>query len=227
MLPHKLDPDEKITDVIDALRERYGFPQQDDREPLEVLIRGVLSQNTSDINSGRAYERLTSRFESWEAVRRAEAEEVESAIEVGGLAAQKTATIQAILQWLHEKGSYSLDHLKELSALEAEKRLKSIKGIGVKTARLVLLFAFGMPVFVVDTHVLRVSRRLGLVGRNCGRVKAHTLLDDLVPDDRKYPAHINMIRHGRELCHPSNPECEGCPVERWCVYAHDETWAAG
>lgn len=216
--PHRLSPERKLPGVLDALREEYGVPERPRREPLEVLIRGVLSQNTSDLNSGRAYRQLRGRFPSWPELAGANPEEIADAIRQGGLARQKAATIGSIMDWLGKRGEYSLDFLAQLDTPEAEKRLKEIKGVGVKTARLVLLFGLRRPTFVVDTHVLRVSRRLGLVPDNCGRVRAHRLLDELIPDRRKYPAHLNMIEHGRTLCRAQGPLCEGCPVRPWCLY---------
>jgi endonuclease-3 len=223
MPPHTLDPADKIVPVLDALREYYGKVKQPDRDPLQVLVRGVLSQNTSDVNSARAYDNLMETFGSWEKIARADASEVQKAIQSGGLAERKARTILAALRWLGEEdGTYSLDFLGNNPPEEGEKLLRQIKGVGVKTARLVLLFGFEMPTFVVDTHVLRVSQRLRLVPENCGREKAHRLLSDLVPPKRTYCAHMNMIEHGRTLCRPSSPDCDGCPVRQWCVYVRVE-----
>ncbi len=216
--PHCLNPERKVPLVLDALESGYGRPRRPRRDPLTVFVRGVLSQNTSDTNSGRAYEALMERFGSWEAISRAAEAGIGQAIESGGLAAQKAATIRRILTSLRERGGFSLDYLKALPAEQAERELTAIKGVGVKTARLVLLFGFGVPVFVVDTHVLRVSRRLGLIPPNCTRQKAHVLLDGIVPDRRKYSAHMNIIRHGRETCHARRPACDGCPIRRWCCF---------
>lgn len=216
--PQTLPPDEKIIPVLDALREEYGIPHQPDRDPVAVLIRGILSQNTSDTNSGRAYDNLRAKFPTWEEVARADREAIKQAIKSGGLADRKARTIQSALQWLGERDDYSLDFIPSMKPEEAEKALREIKGIGVKTARLILLFGFEMSTFVVDTHVLRVSQRLRLVPSNCGREKAHDLLSSTVPADRTYPAHMNMIEHGRTLCHPRNPQCDACPLLKWCVY---------
>ena len=183
-----------------------------------MLIRGVLSQNTSDVNSGRAYDSLREKFATWEDLAGAAPKDIAGAIRSGGLADQKAATIKCILDWLSSRDGYSLDFLRQLDSEEVEARLTAIKGVGVKTARLVLLFGFGRPVFVVDTHVLRVSKRLGLIPARCTREKAHVLLDDLVPDERKYSGHLNMIEHGRRTCLARSPDCPGCPVRRWCLY---------
>jgi endonuclease-3 len=122
------------------------------------------------------------------------------------------------MRWLSQEDGLSLDFLRDAPNEEIERRLTAIKGVGIKTARLVLLFGFGRPVFVVDTHVHRVSRRLGLMPPRCGREKAHVLLDALVPDRQKYSGHLNMIQHGRQTCRARSPLCPQCPVERWCLY---------
>jgi endonuclease-3 len=216
---YRLSPGRKIVPVLDVLRKAYGSEKWRPRgEPLAVLVRGVLSQNTSDVNSGRAFDSLMQRFGDWEAVAGARARSIAAAIRSGGLADQKAATIKAIMRWLGEGGGYSLDFLAGLETDEAERLLTGIKGVGIKTARLTLLFGLGRPIFVVDTHVLRVSRRLGLVPPKCTREKAHVLLDDLIPDRRKYEGHLNMIAHGRRTCIARSPRCDGCPVAGWCLH---------
>lgn len=216
---HALSPEQKIGPVLRALEDRYG-PKEWRRaeDPLAVLIRGVLSQNTSDINSGRAYESLMEEFGGWENLAAARASQIARAIRGGGLAEQKAATIKSIMRWLEGTGGYSLDHLRGLDSKEVQAQLTAIKGVGVKTARLVLLFGFGRPVFVVDTHVLRVSKRLGLIPPNCSRQKAHLLLDELLPDDLKYSGHLNLIEHGRRTCTARSPKCSVCKVQKWCLY---------
>jgi endonuclease-3 len=216
-----LSPERKIGPVLSALDERYGPKVRRGGDPLAVLIRGILSQNTSDVNSGRAYESLMAGFGDWEAVAGASRRSIARAIQSGGLADQKARTIQSVMQWLSRRDGYSLDFLGELDSAEVEQRLTAIKGVGIKTARLVLLFGFGCPVFVVDTHVLRVSRRIGLIPPRCTRRKAHVLLDELVPDERKYSAHMNMIEHGRSTCGARSPDCPACPVSKWCLYVRD------
>ncbi len=217
--PHKMKPVEKIGPVLRALDDFYGRKVQErDRDPLDVLIRGVLSQNTSDVNSGRAWESLMAEFGDWPAMAAARTQRIADAIRSGGLADQKAATIQAVLRRLGERGEYSLDFLQGMDSEEAEAFLTSIKGVGVKTARLVLLFGLERPSFVVDTHVHRVSRRLGLIPARADRHKAHVILDELVPDRDKYSGHMNMIQHGRRTCRARSPLCEGCPVRRWCLH---------
>lgn len=222
--PHiNLSPGDKLVPVLGALADAYGVPEAPERNPLEVLVRGILSQNTSDINSDRAYSSLREQFPTWHDVAEAREEDVRESIRSGGLAEQKAKTIKAVMERFCRDGRASLDELADMTPADAQKELKSLKGIGTKTASLVLLFGFRWPVFVVDTHVHRVSRRLRLVPHNATRGKAHSLLDDLIPDPRKYEAHINFIRHGRECCRARNPLCDSCVVARWCVYAHELT----
>jgi endonuclease-3 len=215
---YELPPEKKIRPVLRKLAARYGSRRPPAREPLAVLIRGVLSQNTSDVNSGRAYESLIDSFGDWQGVAAASPEHVARAIRSGGLAEQKARTICAVMRWLRGEDGYSLDFLHLLADDEVEKRLLAIKGVGIKTARLVLLFGFGRPVFVVDTHVHRVSLRLGLIPAGCSRQKAHLLLNGLVPDDRKCVGHLDMIQHGRQTCKARSPLCPACPVAVWCLF---------
>ena len=220
---HKLSPRTKAVAALGALAERYGEKERGaPSDPLTVLVHGVLSQNTTDVNSGRAYRSLMDRFGDWDSLAGATPRQIARAIKSGGLADQKAATIKAILDWLGKQDGYTLDFLRSLDSPEVERRLTAIKGVGVKTARLVLLFGFGRPVFVVDTHVLRVSKRLGLIPPTCGREQAHVLLDDLVPDSQKYSGHVNMIEHGRRTCHARSPACDGCPTRQWCLHVRDQ-----
>jgi len=215
---HKLSSQKKVLPVLDALRDRYGDKARPPRDPLDVLVRGVLSQNTNDTNSGRAFDALMAECGDWAGVAAASQRRIARAIAVGGLADQKASTIHSIMGWLGERGAYSLDFLDELPTDEAERALIRIKGVGIKTARLTLLFGLGRPVFVVDTHVHRVSRRLGLIPAKCGREKAHVLLDAIIPDERKYSGHMNLIEHGRRTCRARSPLCDGCCVRRWCLH---------
>jgi len=219
----QLEPQRKVTAVLDALKGTYGRQRRGRRDPLEVLVRGILSQNTSDVNSARAYQALRKRFATWQQVANAMPADIALTIKCGGLANQKAEAIRCALVKLSENGNPSVNRLMHMDSPAAERELTAIKGVGIKTARLVLLFGFGRPVFVVDTHVHRVARRAGLVPPQTGREKAHMLLDELIPDNRKYEAHINLIRHGRQCCRARKPLCGECCIRKWCAFAHGKS----
>lgn len=217
-------PGERIRRVAKLLGEMYGAPCPRREDPLDALVATVLSQNTSDINSARAFRRLKERFPSWDDVRTADAAQVADAIKAGGLASVKAARIQRILERLHrERGSASLEFLAGLGAAAARGYLMSFDGVGPKTAACTLLFGCGMPVFPVDTHVLRVARRLGLVPERCGADGAHAVLGSLVPSELVYPLHVNMIAHGRRRCRPQKPRCNGCLLSGECLFMKENS----
>ncbi len=193
------------------LRESNG-------DPLETLILTILSQATNDKNSGRAFRELKARFPAWEMVMNASEGEIEDAIREGGLAKQKAARIKAILQRVHrEWGCVSLDHLREWDTGRVMDYLSSFEGVGPKTAACVLLFALGRPAFPVDTHILRVSRRLGLVREKDSAEKAQELLQEKIPPEMTMDLHLGLIEHGRRTCRPGNPRCSTCSLRRFCA----------
>lgn len=212
------DARERARRIAALLEEMYGVPPVRREEPLDALISTILSQNTSDVNSGRAFRSLKERFASWDDVRTADVREVADAIRSGGLADIKAARIQRILNRLHrERGYASLDFLAHLDARAAREYLMSLDGVGPKTAACTLLFGCGMPVFPVDTHVLRVARRLGLISGRCGADAAHEAMASVVPPDLVYSLHVNMIAHGRRRCKPQKPRCDGCLLAAECT----------
>jgi endonuclease-3 len=210
----------KTDSVRQRLLEAYGEPQR--REvlpPLDQLIGTILSQNTSDVNSGRAFERLRQRFPSWNQVRDAPVEEVVDAIRSAGLANQKGPRIQKALRRItEERGELSLDFLSDLPLEDARSWLLSFHGVGPKTAAIVLLFSLGRPAFPVDTHVHRVSQRLGLIGERTSAEKAHQLLEAQLSPQWFYAFHLNVVHHGRRVCHARAPECERCVLSDLCNY---------
>lgn len=218
----------KAQAVHQRLMEVYGQPQwRSHLDPISQVTSTIISQNTSDVNRDRAFERLRARFASWEVVRDAPVEAIEEAIRPAGLAQQKAPRIKGALQFItQERGELSLDFLKDLTVDEAKAWLTQIKGIGPKTAAIILLFSLGMPAFPVDTHVHRVTQRLGLIGPKVSAEKAHVILEDLLPPDIYYPFHLNVIRHGREICHARNPRCEICPLQALCDYYQEMTGTA-
>ena len=205
------------------LKEEHGDRKWHPRlEPVGELISTILSQNTNDMNRDRAYSQLRKRFPTWEAVRDAATAEVQKAIRPAGLANSKGLAIQRALRHIsEERDEISLDFLAEMPLDEARKWLTSLNGVGPKTAAIVLLFSFNRPVFPVDTHVHRLSRRLGLIGPKVSREKAHDLLEALLPPETYYAFHLNLITHGRRVCHARRPRCEGCPLLSLCDYGQE------
>ncbi|MCR4401860.1 MAG: endonuclease III [Firmicutes bacterium] len=211
------DLDSRVRRIAALLEEAYGGPRPRREDPLDTLLATVLSQNTSDVNSERAFRRLKERFPSWECVRKADVDEVAEAIREGGLARVKAARIKRILERLHrERGRLSLDFLAGLGVEAAREYLLSFEGVGPKTCACTLLFGCGLPVFPVDTHVLRVAKRLGLVHARCGAESAHEVLGARIPPELVYSMHVNMISHGRRRCRPQRPKCDGCPLAPEC-----------
>ena len=208
----------KVAAVCRRLERHYGPVEPPEQGPvLDELILTILSQNTSDTNSGAAFDELQRRFASWDAVRRAPAARIARAIRQAGLSQQKAPRIKAILQQIHdERGELSLDFLGSMPTPEAVDYLRRFPGVGPKTVACVLLFACRMPVLPVDTHVHRASRRLGLIGPRTDAVKAHEELAQLVPPRLVLDFHIQLIRHGRTLCVARDPKCEDCPLLDLC-----------
>jgi endonuclease-3 len=190
---------------------------------IDELILTILSQNTSDINSGRAYDALKEKYPAWADVASADVRGIASAIRPGGLAPQKAPRIKAILKEIFaERGKYDIEHVRKMSLGEGIEYLTSFKGVGVKTASCVLLFSAGIPAFPVDTHILRVSKRLGIVGVKDNADKASGVyLRHTRPEDR-FKFHIDIIHFGREICHPRNPECPICRLSNHCLYFNNK-----
>jgi endonuclease III len=206
--------------VAELLVDLYGYPTwRPHLPPVDELVSTILSQNTNDLNRDRAFAALTARFATWEAVRDASEADVVEAVRSAGLANQKGPRIQAALRSLTEQyGAITLDFLADMDVEAAKAWLVSLDGIGPKTAAIILLFAFGKPAFPVDTHVHRVSQRLGLIDPKTTAERAHAELEAIIPRDEYYPAHLNIIRHGRQICHARRPDCEQCPLTAYCAY---------
>lgn len=202
--------------IRDRLRSLYGRPtQRPHREPVEELVRTILSQNTNDANRDAAYGRLRERLPTWEAVRAAPLEEVEDAIRPGGLAPQKAPRIQEALRELDD--NLDLAWLETAPREEAISFLTSLPGVGRKTAACVLIFSYGRPEIPVDTHVHRVGGRLGLFPPRASFERAHDEMRAITDPTDAYELHINLIRHGRSVCRPQ-PRCEECALRRMCPY---------
>lgn len=210
----------KYAAVFAILNEAYGRPVWHSHgPPLNQLVGTILSQATADINTERAYDALITRFADWESVMDAPPEEVIDAIRPAGLSNIKGPRIQAALRHIQrERGELSLDFLADLPMAEAMAWLTIIDGVGPKTASIVLLFSLGHPAFPVDTHVHRVTGRLGLIPEHMNANQAHEFLAALGAPETYYPIHINLIRHGREICRARRPQCHICPLQDWCDY---------
>ncbi len=209
--------------VYAGLVEAYGEPRWQAHLPaVDELIATILSQATSDTNRDRGFTELKRRFPDWDAVMKAPISAVRAAIFSAGLANQKAPRIQAALQTIHrERGVIELEFLRDWPVEVARAWLMQIKGVGMKTASIVLLFSFGRPVFPVDTHVHRILRRLGLIGPGVSPEQAHREIEALAPPAHFYPLHLNLIRHGRSTCLARRPRCDACPLRPDCTYYAD------
>ena len=211
---------ERALAIHRKLLEFYGPPTWRSPLPaLDELVSTVLSQNTNDANRDRAFEALRRRFPTWEQVRDAEEAEVVAAIRPAGLANQKGPRIQQLLRSIsQERGSLDLSFLEKLTTQEARDWLMRFKGVGPKTAAIVLQFSLEKPAFPVDTHIYRVSGRLGLRPAKMSVEQAHEHLAALLPPETYYAAHLNIIRLGREVCQARRPNCPACPLQAMCDY---------
>lgn len=211
--------------VLRLLRKEYGPRKwQPGRDPLSTLIATVLSQNTSDVNSHRAFDALVNRFGTWESVAGVDVSQIADAIKAGGLANIKAERIKLILRRIQdEQGSLDLSFLNDLSLPEAKAWLQRLPGVGPKTAGCVLLFSLGRPAMPVDTHVHRVAKRLGLIGAGVSAEQAHEILESLVRTADVYEIHILMVEHGRRTCKAQRPRCAVCVLREICPSAESFT----
>jgi len=217
-----MEAHEKLAEVAARLRDRFGpIQRRPGGDLLSILIGTILSQNTSDLNRDRAYSELRRRFPSWEEVLAAPVEDLEAAIRGAGLHRQRARRIKEVLtRLMEERGELSLEFLRDLPDGEAERWLLSLPGVGKKTAYIVLLFGLGRPFFPVDTHIARVTRRLGLVEP---KQEPHAALAPLVPEGKELELHLHLIRLGREICRARRPRCRDCPLSDLCQYARSES----
>jgi endonuclease-3 len=216
----------RIAEIIARLDAAYGVPEwRPHGDAISELVLTILSQNTADSNSGRAFARLLESFPGWDAVADAPLPELIAAIQPGGLAPTKAPRIQAALRGIRERaGGFDVGFLRDLPIEEAREWLRSIHGVGPKTVACVLMFALGRPAMPVDTHVFRVAMRLGLIPTRAGKAamtpeKAHLLLEAAVPPEDSYAFHIALIKHGRRVCGAQRPDCPACVLRDICPSA--------
>lgn len=214
------DLKERAVKIHEKLLQAFGEPVW--RNPLpaiDELISTILSQNTNDINRDRAFHALRAKFPTWEGVRDASSGDVIAAIRPAGLANQKGPRIQKVLRAItEERGSLDLGFLADLSTAQARAWLTRFNGVGPKTAAIVLCFSLNKPAFPVDTHIYRVSGRIGLRPEKMTVEQAHPHLEALFPPQTYYAAHLNIIRLGREVCSARKPNCPKCPIIKSCDY---------
>jgi len=214
-----IEADAEMRKLHAELVEIHGKPERSDRnDSMRQLLTTILSQNVADTQTARASKDLFAAYPDYRAMEEADTEELADVIQTVGLKNQKAERIQRTLGTVREEtgGEYSLAFLDDMGMEEAQAWLENIKGIGPKTASVVLNFGFEKPSFPVDTHVERLSKRFGLVDENVANEKAHRLLNERVPDDLKYPLHVLLIRHGREYCTARDPDCENPVCKKFC-----------
>ena len=211
---------QRLIQVRDILRNTFGTPTWHLELPaVDELVCTILSQNTNDINRDKAFHALKARYPSWEAVRDADPGELEYVIRIAGLANQKGPNIQAALRDITaERGEIDLDWLRGTDAETARKWLVGLRGVGPKTAAIVMVFALGMPAFPVDTHVYRVTGRIGLRPAELDITKTHAYMEQIADPADYGTLHLNLIDLGREICQARKPKCPICPIRHLCQY---------
>lgn len=214
------DHSKKALKVHKKLIEAFGEPTwRNPLPPVDELVSTILSQNTNDVNRDRAFDSLRAKFPTWEEVRDANTDEVIEAVRVAGLANQKGPRLQQVLRDItEERGSLDLSFLEDMPIEEARNWLTKFNGVGPKTAAIVLCFSLNRPAFPVDTHVYRVTGRVGLRPEKISVEQAHPYLESVFPPETYYAAHLNIIRLGREVCNARKPKCPECPVRALCDF---------
>jgi len=224
--PHDLSPTDlraHVGRITRRLERAFGVPRRSvRRNPLDVLIETILSQNTNDRNRDQAYQTLKKRFPRWDDVLCSKEREVVQAIRTGGLAKQKTKRIREILRWIKRGyGELTLSALEGTDSETIKEVLGGLKGIGPKTIHCLLLFGLGREAFPVDTHVLRTGKRLGVIPKRMNAEKAHVWMGPLVPEGKSLSLHVNLIRLGRSLCLANRPRCADCFLVKECLFPGD------
>jgi len=207
----------RIDGIITNLYGRKEIEGEED--PVDTLIETILSQNTTDKNSHRSFQALKRNYPRWEDMMQERPETIAGLIRSGGLADMKAERILSALEFIkRSRGELSLDFLHEMTPGQADSWLSQMKGVGPKTRGIILLFALKMPAFPVDTHIHRVTKRLGLIGHKVSRERAQAELARLASPEEFYNFHINLIEHGRAICQARRPKCSACKLRHLCDY---------
>ncbi len=207
----------RVANIAERLADVYGTPRRRRRAPFDELVQTVLSQNTTDVNSARTYASLKERFPRLADLATADVRTIASSIRLGGLARVKARYLKDMTrEVLRRRGNTDLSFLKKMEDGEALAWLTSLPGVGAKTARVVLLFSLSRDVFPVDTHILRLTKRLGFVPAKATAEAAHKFWDEYCPPGRAYDLHLNLIRHGRDVCAARRPACDACVLAESC-----------
>ena len=216
----------KVEKIITILKREYGEHRWEwNPEPLDALIGTILSQNTSDVNSHRAFSELKSKFPTWDLLLKAKEREIAKTIAVGGLANIKSKRIKRVLTEIKERvGQLDLSLLSKLPLEGGKKFLDSLPGVGPKTTAIVLMFSFNKSLMPLDTHCIRVSKRLGLIPMKLSVERAHEIMNEVVPDVEKRNFHINLILHGRRICKAPIPHCSICVLYKICPRNGVKDW---
>ncbi|MDY6399458.1 MAG: endonuclease III [Synergistales bacterium] len=213
----------KIFFILDELEEIYHNekrpPELGHEEPLDGLILTVLSQNTNDKNRDSAFTKLKSLYPEWSDAAQADAKKIEAAVRTAGLAHTKAARIMQILEIIYKDfGEYSLKELAKEKSEFIRGYLRALPGVGAKTVACVMLFDMKRPAFPVDTHVTRISKRVGAAPLNDSPEKISQLYESVVPVERCLGGHVNIIAHGRAVCHAIKPGCKNCVLSKQCDF---------
>ncbi|MBC8179485.1 endonuclease III [candidate division KSB1 bacterium] len=213
-----MDLKEKAKQIMQALENKFGIPKRENViDPLSNLVLTVLSQSTNDKNRDTAYNQLRELFPTWEDVMNGNVKKIADAIRPGGLANQKSERIKNILKWIHQEyGSLNLDNLCDMEPDQTIEKFTQLKGVGVKTISVVMMFSCGIDIFPVDTHVHRICRRMGFVPDKASAEKTFWEMRPLVPKEKSFSLHMNFLKLGRTICYARKPRCEICPLNKLC-----------
>jgi endonuclease III len=218
-MARKSDVGGKAAEISRRLIERYGRYEDRDGSPFDVLIATILSQNTTDRNSHRAFASLYSKYDTPEKLAKAPGKEIAELIKIGGLHEQKAKLIHQVAQLVLDEYGGDLNFVCDADPEAARKELLTIKGVGPKTADCVLLFSCGRDVIPVDTHVFRISKRLGLVPESANHEETHRVLMEVVPTGERGSVHVDLVQFGRDICKAQNPQHDKCFLIDLCDYA--------